>query len=480
MMRLHPSYAPILLLSVLSACSDEPTNTDSLPAEIRLLTDPLPAGTSAWPLADSVVIEVLDSEGEPVSGAAVSWTVGDDAGQVVAAADTTNVAGRASADWTLGAVEGEQLLSVRVGDLDPVTVRATATVMHASSVTTGGAFACALTADGQALCWGSNFSGQLGVGTIGGQNPVPRPVQADLSFQSLSASSSHVCGLTADGTAYCWGSNNSGESGIGVSGSSVPVPTAVQTVQRFTDISAQGQGEYITSTCALSANGEAWCWGANLFGKLGDGSTENSAVPVRVQTEVPFARIETGFWNTCAMTVSGALYCWGEQADVGVFNARPPGIYPTPLPVSEGFAFEDVVLSSNSACGLTPEGRVLCWGQNWFGSLGGGGTVRETAVPLEVHGGLTFLSLSPAHTEEIHALSADGTVFRWGSLGNDQVQSTPVALSRSITFSSVDGGGWTFPDDVSLAGACGIVDGAVYCVRDDGLVRGVPQPGTTQ
>jgi Regulator of chromosome condensation (RCC1) repeat len=477
-MRHHLLWGPTLLLAVcLSACGDDTTGGDPIPAEIRLLSDPLPTGTAAWPLADPVIVEVLDEEGNPLSGVTVSWTVGDDAGQVVADADTTNVAGRASAEWTLGVAEGEQVLSAAAGDLDPVTVRATSTVFHATSVAVGDGFACALASGGQAFCWGDNFAGQLGIGTVGGDmTSVPQPVEGALSFDTLSASGSHLCGLTADGTAYCWGSNMSGESGSETAGAPVPVPTPVQTALRFTQVSSEGLGHGDGSTCAITSAGEAWCWGDNKYGKLGDGTTTASAIPVRVESDVSFTRIESGYFHVCATAEAGELYCWGEQeSDPGPFNARPAGIY-LPLPVSEGFMFEDLSMGRNFTCGLAPEGRVLCWGSDIFGSLGS--DVPESAVPLEVEGGIAFRSVSPASMEENHALSADGTLYRWGSIGNDNVQRTPLAVTPDVAFSVVESGGWPFPPEFGANGACGTVGEALYCVRDDGLVRGVPQPGT--
>src|ERR671919_301708 len=108
---LRPFRAPIVLLatclSALSACSDGTGGGGPMPAEIRLLSDPLPEGTAAWPLA-------------------------------------------------------EQVLSVSVGDLEPVTVRATASVFHGRAVAVGDDFACALATGGEAYCWGSNIVGQLG------------------------------------------------------------------------------------------------------------------------------------------------------------------------------------------------------------------------------------------------------------------------------------------------------------------------------
>ena len=290
---------------LITACGDGPTGDRSpSPAEIRLLSPPSQSGTPGWPLADSIIVEVLDAGGNALSGVSVSWSAGYGGG-VGLSADTTNVAGRAAAEWTLGLVEGEQALTITAGQLDPITVSATATIFHAASVTVGGQFACALTAGGRTFCWGRNYLGQLGNGTVGDSVLVSAPVAGDLVFTALTASHAHVCGLGLDGTAYCWGFNENGETGTGTVGPSVPTPTPVQTSLQFTQISAEGVGPFSNSTCGLTASGEAWCWGANQFGELGDGTTNNSAVPVRVQADVPFSSIETGYFHSCGIAVTG-------------------------------------------------------------------------------------------------------------------------------------------------------------------------------
>jgi alpha-tubulin suppressor-like RCC1 family protein len=83
------------------------------------------------------------------------------------------------------------------------------------SLAAGGEHTCGLTAAGAAYCWGSNSHGQLGNGSIGGANSVAAAVGGGLTFVVLSAGGSHTCGVTPDGSIYCWGSNASGQVGDG-------------------------------------------------------------------------------------------------------------------------------------------------------------------------------------------------------------------------------------------------------------------------
>ncbi|MGZ8398936.1 MAG: hypothetical protein ACXWWN_07860 [Gemmatimonadales bacterium] len=461
--------AALWVLALVWACSDGPTADHPIPAEIRLLSPATQSGTPGWPLPDSIIVEVLDAEGQALSGVPVTWSASNGDDRLGRPADTTNIAGRAAAEWTLGWNEGAQSLAVTAGELAPVTVTATATIFHAASVTVGDGFACALTESGRAFCWGWNYQGQVGNGTVANPVLAPTPVAGDLVFTALTASSTHACGLVTGGVAYCWGANESGETGTGTFGLSVPAPTPVQTELRFTQISAEGNNNWSNSTCGLTAVGEAWCWGYNGLAKLGDGTTNNSAVPVRVVSDVPFGSIHTGFFHSCATAAAGGeLWCWGQQeSDIGPFGVRLAGLYPSPQQVHPDFRFGQLSTGRNSACGLTAQGAALCWGTNWFASLGPIFTDQSWAVPRPVADGITFVKLSPTWFEEMHGLSTDGIIYHW----DDRVP-TPTTQFR---FTQMDSGWDPFGGS---AGSCGIAaSGALYCVSRYVGLRGVFQAG---
>src|SRR5438445_3740214 len=85
-----------------------------------------------------------------------------------------------------------------------------------AAVSTRGDHTCGVTAAGAAYCWGSNTYGQLGDGTTTERlSPALVAAPAGVSFVAVRAGSSHTCGLTAAGAAYCWGRNSSGDVGDG-------------------------------------------------------------------------------------------------------------------------------------------------------------------------------------------------------------------------------------------------------------------------
>src|SRR5437867_58881 len=130
--------------------------------------------------------------------------------------------------------------------------------------------------------WGRDADGQLGDGTVADHATGPpgssTPVQVSgiTGAAAVIAGGYHTCALFADGTAWCWGRSDDGQLGNGARASaSTPVP-----VTNLTGVTAMTAGFY--HTCALLPNGTVWCWGRNDEGQLGDGTTLGRPAPVQV------------------------------------------------------------------------------------------------------------------------------------------------------------------------------------------------------
>ncbi len=197
---------------------------------------------------------------------------------------------------------------------------------------------CGITVDGTAYCWGGDGKGELGTGTTD-NSPTPVPVAGDLRFATISAGDAHTCGLTVDGSAYCWGTNSWGELGTGTTEGS-PKPVAVTGGLRFATISA---GTH--RSCGLTADGAAYCWG--LYPGCGSGKNEES--PCRIAGDLNFSSVQYGglLSGACGVTTAGRAFCWGNT---------------TPVAVSGDVTFATVSPGTRHTCGLTPEGAVYCWG----------------------------------------------------------------------------------------------------------------------
>ena len=150
--------------------------------------------------------------------------------------------------------------------------------------TNSGGTSCALIKGGSVKCWGSNLAGGVGNGTINTTFPyaqfTPVTVTGISTAVDLNLGYGHACAVLADGTVKCWGSNGSGQLGIGPAGTQ-STPVAVSGISNAVAL-GRGDGLY---TCALltfgpgGVGGNVKCWGYNSDGMVGNGGTNSTSSP---------------------------------------------------------------------------------------------------------------------------------------------------------------------------------------------------------
>jgi alpha-tubulin suppressor-like RCC1 family protein len=260
------------------------------------------------------------------------------------------------------------------------------TTLRFSALVAGGSNTCGFARDGAIYCWGSNGAGQLGPATAESCDGAPCSrtlvaLPAETRFRSLAlGSAAHFCGLTADGTAYCWGSNSGGQLGVGSAGGSRDAPVAVTGGLKFTVIAVGGE-----HTCALDTAGAAWCWGRDIL-PAGDGGISFSAVPVAILDSPAFVNLITGTWAACGRTAAGSVSCWGINA-YGEMGFAPTGLdtrYGTPQPMSGGWHWSGIAGSYATFCGLDDAGSTWCWGHGRDGELGA--ETDYSTLPVRIGG----------------------------------------------------------------------------------------------
>ncbi|HET9983993.1 MAG TPA: hypothetical protein VFQ38_10415, partial [Longimicrobiales bacterium] len=153
-------------------------------------------------------------------------------------------------------------------------------------------------------------------------------------------------------------------------------PVAVEGGLRFTRIAAGA-----AHTCALTPQGEAYCWGRNDFGQLGIGSTGGTGRPARVLGGGTFTELAAGGFHTCALSRAGAVLCWGRDADGQLRGAAPTercgGLACRTRPAPAGLAGARSVSAGFSASCALAERFQGCWGRDDFGQLGVGRVAAE-------------------------------------------------------------------------------------------------------
>jgi alpha-tubulin suppressor-like RCC1 family protein len=250
--------------------------------------------------------------------------------------------------------------------------------------------------------------GTIGVSAaVGDLAPVAFSITAlnPVAFTSVSAGYDHTCGVTAAGDAYCWGTNEWGQLGDGSSTNQIS-PVLVGGRLSFSAVSTGLQ-----YTCGVTAGGAAYCWGRNGIGQLGDGTTNEHLAPVPVSGGLSFTTVVAGTVHTCGVTTAGAAYCWGSNGGGEVGDGSTTSRL-APVPVAGGVSFVGVGVGSRHSCGLTLPGTAYCWGTNEIGELGDG-TQDPRLTPVPVAGGVSFASVqvSSSHT---CGITTEGRAYCWG------------------------------------------------------------------
>jgi alpha-tubulin suppressor-like RCC1 family protein len=368
------------------------------------------AGVTAPPVM-AVVSAGLDHHGCAVAdGRLYCW--GADNWGALGDGSTSGYSGAPVAVDTSGVLAGKTMTAVSVGDAGS---------------------ACALDSAGAAYCWGRDLEGDLG--DSGGSSVSGLPVAvytggalAGKTLTQISAGHGQVCALDSAGAAYCWGFDLYGQAGVGYKIDSTS-PQAVDTRgvlagKTLTQISA-GR----LHSCALDTGGAAYCWGNSANGELGDGPrTKPAFAPAAVDATGALAgktltQISAGDDLTCALDSEGAAYCWGDNIYGELGDGSTGGYADVPVAVDAGGALAGKTLvrisaGAGHACALDTAGRAYCWGTDISGELGDGTTAgSDVPVAVDTSGVLAGQAISQisAGGGRTCAVDTTSTIYCWGS-----------------------------------------------------------------
>ena len=339
------------------------------------------------------------------------------------------------------------LLSAAVGAKTPTSGSLPkAFVPGAAEVSASLHHTCAVQSGGTVTCWGDNRAGQLGDGTrVPSGSPVDvigisgaaavatsysgscaivadgevkcwgnggplREIEGISNATAISSGAAHTCALIAGtgqvgGRVKCWGGNLVGQLG---DGSTTASESAVDVVG-VGDVTSIAAG--IEHACAISGSGSqsvVKCWGANQTGQLGDGTQTDSPTPVTVAAVSGASALAGGEFHSCAVVGSGAIKCWGS----GLLGDGSDSNNSTAVDVIGISNAAALAAGQGFSCALVAGGAVKCWGRNDAGQLGIGST-DNSPTPADVIGVNSAISLTagPGHA---CAVVVGGSVPCWG------------------------------------------------------------------
>jgi alpha-tubulin suppressor-like RCC1 family protein len=171
---------------------------------------------------------------------------------------------------------------------------------------------CAVRTDRAAYCWGAALNGRLGNAVDVGDFPTPQAVSGGFTFNSISSRTDHTCAVrSTDNRTLCWGAAANGRLGNGTITPDVSAPALVLNLIRYSAVAAGNQ-----HSCGIGLNGGAFCWGSGNNGRLGNAGFTETSTPVAVVGNPVFVSISSGVsfgQHTCAVATTGA-FCWGSNS----------------------------------------------------------------------------------------------------------------------------------------------------------------------
>lgn len=260
-----------------------------------------------------------------------------------------------------------------------------------TQVAAGYYHACAVLTDKRVRCWGENDQGQSGQSPIGmPEVKSPDQVSNITGAVMVAATFSTSCALLGDGTVRCWGNNVGGQLGIGTTDNTPhPTPAQVQGVTGATFLSGASAGHF----CAIVAGGQIKCWGGNSSGQLGDGTVgANSPVPTTVckpdvtpcEPATGATFVAGGDTHTCAIFAGGKVACWGSNSTGQL--GQPVAVTSAPIGmfVPGGFTATYLTAGNQITCAASG-GEAKCFGGGGGqGRLGNGQDTGVITVPTAV------------------------------------------------------------------------------------------------
>ena len=250
---------------------------------------------------------------------------------------------------------------------------------------------CAIASDNKVYCWGNGASGQLGNGSTS-QQTTPVAVSqgampAGATIRSINVGEEHSCAIASDNKAYCWGAATYGLLGNGATTPNRTTPVAVSqgAMPAGSTILKINTGRY--HTCALASDNKVYCWGGGWYGQFGNGGTVQETTPVAVsQGAMPAGStvvdIMTGEDFTCAIASNNNAYCWGGNS-FGQLGDNSKTQRTTPVAVAQGSlpagaTIRQLTGGATHTCALASDNKAYCWGGGHLGQIGNGSTSQQS------------------------------------------------------------------------------------------------------
>lgn len=226
--------------------------------------------------------------------------------------------------------------------------------------------------------------------------------------------SSKLCNYNPN--AYAWGTNNAGQLG---DNTIVSKTSPILVAGGFTDwcqVSAGGIGAIGQQSLGLRTNGTLWTWGYNNQGQLGDNTTVAKSSPVLVVGGfTDWYQFSSGGLHNLGVRTNGTAWAWGSGTYGRLGQNTANTARSSPVLVAGGFTdWCQVSAGYQHSLGVRTSGTAWSWGRNNVGQLGDN-TIVSRSSPVLVAGGFADWSQVSAGCAHSLGVRTNGTAWAWGS-----------------------------------------------------------------
>ena len=294
----------------------------------------------------------------------------------------------------------------------------------AIKVSVGGSSTCALLSNRTIKCWGyyAHLGQSMSSGTVGTTSSTEVNSLTPINFGTdhaidIQSGVDFHCALFANGKIKCWGANDKGQLGVGVSNANLYGTLSTPLPASYVNLGSQLATKIIAgekSMCAILDNGLTKCWGENTSGIIGQGTTitnfpdPTTVINLNLGTNQFARELALSKDSGCAILDNGQVKCWGLSTKMGMGSSGSGGLFNygddnfemgDSLPIVDfGYANKIDVMKitsgSEHACALLYNGKMKCWGSNAYGQIGGnmlGGDKGH--LPSDMGDNLKYLDL---------------------------------------------------------------------------------------
>ena len=302
---------------------------------------------------------------------------------------------------------------------------------------TSESFNMMLKGNGTVLTWGRDLYGQLGLGHFGGAEVLtPSQIPGLMGIKAISCGRNHGLALRHDGTVLAWGGNFSRGTLGNNSSINSALPIRVFNLQNIVQIAA---GE--DHSLALDGDGNVWAWGENFGGQVGNGTLVDQPVPVLVSDLNNIKSIDAGYTFSVALDNNGEVWAWGYNPGGNLGTGSTEKKLPNPTQVPGLTEVRAIAVGSNHI--LASTGDVWGWGMNDNGQSGEwrqyGNTIPEKILRSD---NITLYSENIiAGGRTSFALRSGGHLWAWGNNSGGQFGNGETAYQnrKAIDVTPLDG-----------------------------------------